>query len=66
MKNLGGIDRKLRVLGGALLLALTFMGPFADVLFPWGLIGAVPLFTGLIGWCPAYSLFGLKTCSTCG
>jgi hypothetical protein len=28
----------------------------------WALIGLVPLLTGLIGWCPAYLPFGLRTC----
>ena len=65
MSNVGGIDRVLRILAGALLLGLTFIGPLAETLFPWGLLGAVPLLTGLIGWCPAYSIFGLKTCSSC-
>jgi len=30
----------------------------------WGAIGAIPLLTGLIGWCPAYAPFGIKTCKT--
>jgi len=46
------------------LLVLTFVGPFTATLYPWGLLGIVPLVTGLIGWCPAYSLFGIRTCST--
>jgi hypothetical protein len=28
----------------------------------WGWIGIVPLVTALIGWCPAYTLLGIKTC----
>ncbi|HFD79090.1 MAG TPA: DUF2892 domain-containing protein [Gammaproteobacteria bacterium] len=65
MANVGGIDRALRIVVGGAVVALTFVGPYTDVLFPWGLIGAVPLVTGLIGWCPAYSLFGLSTCKSC-
>lgn len=64
MANVGGIDRVLRIVVGAALLALTFVGPFTETLYPWGLIGVVPLFTGLVKWCPAYSLFGIKTCKT--
>jgi hypothetical protein len=45
-------------------VALSFVGPFTETLYPWGLIGIVPLVTGLIGWCPAYSLLGIKTCKT--
>jgi hypothetical protein len=55
--NIGGIDRVLRVLVGLGLLSLVFLGPQT----PWGWIGVVPLATALIGWCPAYALFGLST-----
>jgi hypothetical protein len=61
MVNVGMIERVARIVVGGALLALAFVGPFAETLFPWGLIGIVPLVTGLIGWCPAYSLFGWKT-----
>ncbi|MFQ5642707.1 MAG: DUF2892 domain-containing protein [Thiogranum sp.] len=62
MANVCGMDRVFRVLVGTVLLALSFFGPLSDALFPWGLIGAVPLVTGLMGWCPAYTLFGFKSC----
>jgi len=62
MANVCGIERGIRIVGGAVLLALTFVGPVAETLFPWGLIGAVPFLTGLMGWCPAYSLLGFKGC----
>jgi hypothetical protein len=55
--NVGGIDRVLRILVGLGLLSLVFVGPQT----PWGWIGVVPLFTGLIGWCPAYLPFGWST-----
>ena len=55
--NVGGIDRVLRILVGFALLALVFVGPQT----PWGWIGVVPLLTALIGWCPAYTLFGWST-----
>mgnify|MGYP001812586167 FL=1 len=61
MVNVCGVDRGLRIVAGAALL-LSFVGPIADTLYPWGLIGIVPLVTGLIGWCPAYSIFRIKTC----
>ncbi|MGD8920605.1 MAG: DUF2892 domain-containing protein [Gammaproteobacteria bacterium] len=48
----------LRVLFGALLLSLAFVGPKTA----WGWIGVVPLATGLIGNCPVYSIFGINTC----
>lgn len=58
--NEGGIDRTLRVILGASLICFTFIGPQTL----WGLVGLVPLATGLFGYCPVYSLLGLNTCST--
>lgn len=57
-KNVGTIDRAVRIIAGLVLLALVFVGPET----PWGWIGIVPLATALIGWCPAYRLLGLNTC----
>ena len=56
--NEGSIDRALRVLAGLVLIALAATGTVGM----WGWIGVVPLATGLIGWCPAYTLLGIKTC----
>jgi hypothetical protein len=58
--NVGGIDRTLRILAGIALLALVFVLEGNARWF--GLVGLVPLATGLIGYCPAYALFGLSTC----
>jgi hypothetical protein len=57
-KNVGGIDRILRILAGIALIALAGF----EVVGVWGFIGVVPLATGLIGWCPAYLPLGIKTC----
>ena len=57
-KNEGTIDRALRVIAGAALVSLVFVGPET----PWGWIGLVPLVTGLVGNCPVYSLLGISTC----
>lgn len=57
-KNEGTIDRALRVIVGLVLLSLVFIGPQTM----WGLIGIVPLATGLIGNCPLYSILGINTC----
>ena len=57
-KNEGTVDRVLRVIGGAALISLVFVGPET----PWGWIGVVPLVTGLVGNCPVYSLLGISTC----
>jgi len=56
-KNVGSIDRVLRIVVGIALIALVFVGPQT----PWGWIGLVPLITALIGWCPAYTIFGINT-----
>lgn len=59
-KNVGSLDRALRIIAGIVLLSLVFVGPQT----PWGWIGVVPLLTALIGWCPAYRLLGISSCST--
>lgn len=59
-KNVGTIDRTLRIVVGLALIAATLLGKLPL----WGWIGVVPLVTGLIGWCPAYLPFGIKTCHT--
>ena len=58
--NVGKVERVIRVLAGLGLLSLVFIGPQTV----WGWIGAVPLITGLIGYCPVYSLIGFNTCKT--
>lgn len=58
MKNVGTVDRILRVVAGLALLGLVFVGPQT----PWGWIGIVPLLTAFVGFCPAYRLLGLRTC----
>ena len=56
--NLGSIDRILRIVVGLALISLVFVGPQT----PWGWVGLVPLLTALVGFCPAYTLLGLRTC----
>lgn len=51
-------DRMIRVVLGLGLLSLVFVGPQT----PWGIVGVVPLLTGLVGFCPLYRLVGLSTC----
>jgi hypothetical protein len=57
-RNVGGVDRLVRVVAGIGILSLVFVGPQT----PWGYLGIIPLVTGLFGTCPAYSLFGIRTC----
>ncbi|KPU95212.1 hypothetical protein APR50_06690 [Variovorax paradoxus] len=58
-KNVGILDRLLRVCAGLLLIVLAAKGLIGF----WGYIGVVPLLTGVVGNCPAYTLFGVSTCS---
>lgn len=58
-KNVGTLDRILRVIVGLGILSLYFIGPQS----PWALIGLVPLATAVIGFCPAYRLIGIRTCA---
>ena len=56
--NEGAIDRAIRVILGLALLSLVMVGPKTM----WGLIGLIPLVTGLVGMCPLYRLEGIDTC----
>jgi hypothetical protein len=57
-RNEHSIERVVRVLLGLALLSIVFIGPQTR----WGLLGIVPLATGLLGTCPLYSVFGFSTC----
>ena len=57
--NVGGIDRIVRIVVG---LAIIGAGAFFQNW--WGAVGAVPLLTGLMGWCPPYAIMGVSTCPT--
>ncbi|MFC2927195.1 MULTISPECIES: YgaP family membrane protein [Hyphobacterium] len=57
-RNEGLIDRALRIVLGLVLISLVFVGPQSV----WGWVGVVPLVTGLVGFCPLYAMFGLRTC----
>lgn len=65
-KNVGGADRVIRLVAGVGLMAYAMSNlPGAeDWMVPAGIVGFVLLLTGLIGWCPAYLPFGIKTCKT--
>jgi len=58
-KNVGSIDRTLRIVLGLALIT----GAATSTIGLWGYLGMVPLLTGLIGWCPPYGIFGFNTCS---
>ena len=55
--NIHPVERVVRSLVGLGLLALVFVGPKTL----WGLVGLVPLLTGLTGFCPPYHWMGINT-----
>ncbi len=57
-QNIHNVERVVRVVAGAFLVSLAFWGPQS----PWFFLGLVPMATGLLGWCPPYSLLGISTC----
>lgn len=57
-KNLGNLDRSLRLIAGLILISLVFIGPKTA----WGWVGIIGVLTAAIGYCPLYSLFGVKSC----
>ncbi len=64
-KNVGGAERAIRLMIGAVLLVLAFLhvvtGTWAIVAY---VVGAVAIVTGLVRYCPAWSIFGINTCQT--
>lgn len=57
VKNESRADRILRVALGIGLLALAVVPPYTL----WGLVGIIPLATGLVGMCPLYAALGWTT-----
>lgn len=58
VKNVGGVDKTLRIIVGVVLILLAL----TKTLGPWAWIGVIPLATGLIGNCPIYKILGISTC----
>ena len=58
-KNIGTVDRLIRVVAGLLIIGL---GLFYTSW--WGAVGALLILTGTIGRSPSYTLFGIRTCKT--
>jgi hypothetical protein len=58
--NVGSVDKALRIVAGLALLAWAIRGEGA-----WhrlGFIGIVPILTALVGFCPLYTVLGIRTC----
>lgn len=58
-RNEGTIDRTIRIVIGLALLTLVFVGPKTWL----GLVGLVPLLTGVVGFCPLYRIINVRTCT---
>ena len=60
--NEGTLDRALRVAVGVALLVWFFVDQGQGFWHYAKLIGIVPIVTGLVGWCPLYTVLGVSTC----
>ena len=58
--NEAGWDRTLRIVIGLVAISLVFIGPKSM----WGLLGIIPLATGVTGSCLLYTVMGVSTCPT--
>lgn len=58
--NVGGVDKVLRIVLGLGLLSLILI--LEGNARWWGLVGLVPLATGVINFCPLYAMLGINTC----
>lgn len=56
-KNIGTVDRWIRIIVGVVLIALAISGNIGA----WGWIGIIPLATALINFCPLYRLIGFSS-----
>lgn len=59
-KNIGTVDKVLRIVVGLVLIGLAL----TQTIGWWGFIGVVPLVTALVNFCPLYRLVGIRTCKT--
>ena len=63
--NVGGIERPIRIVLGLVLVAIGSMAELPVAGMAIALVaGAIAMVTGVIGFCPVWSLLGLSTCPT--
>ena len=58
-QNVGPVDRVIRIAAGLVVVSLVFL--LEGNARWWGLVGLLPLATGLIGWCALYIPLGIDT-----
>lgn len=56
-RNVGHVDKWIRVAGGVVILAIGLY--YKNWL---GLLGLLPIVVAFVGWCPVYTLLGVNTC----
>lgn len=62
-RNVGSVDRILRIIFGLVLIAYAVPIGFSQTGWNWvGWIGVVPILTAVFSTCPAYSILGISTC----
>ena len=62
-KNVGSTEKGIRlILGGLLVIAAVFLQLPTWGTTILGVVGAVSVLTGTVGYCPAWSIFGINTC----
>jgi len=65
-KNMGTLDKTLRLIVAAIAVALaasgTLVGTLAVIAY---VLAAVFVVTSLVSFCPLYRLIGLRTCANC-
>jgi len=59
--NVGGLDKNIRIVLGIILIAVGFFFVHGTLGTIIGVVGFVPLLTGLFNFCPVYSLFKFST-----
>ncbi len=61
-KNEAGLDRVIRIVAAAVLAALALAGVVTGTLaiVAW-VVAAILLVTGLVGFCPLYAIFRIRT-----
>jgi hypothetical protein len=57
-RNVGGLDQLMRLGIGTSMVTMWIFGPLGW----WGILGCLPLVTGITRVCPIYPLFGINTC----
>ena len=61
--NVGGIERTVRILIGLVLLGVGFFHVLTGALgIVSYVLGSIAILTGIVGYCPAWTVFGINTC----